>query len=123
MLGEKIRYAIRVYCNSQQENGKEEYEELDELIKASEERDTLKTRVDELEKENFDLKIYADICLTTTKFMNHGKLKKDALLGEALRYAFAKGFNVQNGETFTAVAHYHNPEDFLEAYLEQERER
>jgi len=67
--------------------------ELEELIKASKERDTFKARVDELEEENLKANIMLVANEATFEMIDkrEKQLKQDALLGKALNLAIQKG--------------------------------
>ena len=71
--------------------------ELDELIKASEERDTLKARVDELEEEiklsRISQKLFDQDLNECIDKKN--KLKQDALLGKMLNLAIKQRYRVK----------------------------
>jgi len=103
-------------------------EALKELIKASEERDTLKARVDELEKENDKLKIFSDIDRTTiaegekivVRLQTHLKeTEQDSLLGKALKKAFEYDFEVYKSQGCIVVETNTHDIELLDWYQQQ----
>ena len=108
MIGDKVKALIGQLRNLPYAiNMIEGMQELDQLIEAKNERDSLKARVEELELENkqynkhfSEFEIY-DICELTLLKIENEELQRTAEIGEAAILSTSKGLKVSGTGTST----------------------